>query len=150
LLRAGKLPENETNWSDIVKRVMAWRPRKVTGNARFGAFGNAAMKAFDADLNNSRPFWELAKAFGGHGIFLVLPENCEARIKKLTKWHRSKFIELPLREEPDLALYVRLLTDNVFVPASVGHVKRLRILPLLADGASTRDTPLVELLKIPK
>jgi hypothetical protein len=130
------------------KRRMAFELFNIVGNDRYTIDGDVAFNDFKRFVKWATPYYDIVEAFGGHGILLVLPEGCADKITRVTKWHRLDFVRLILGHCPDLFEYVRLLTDNVLVPALAGEIDQLRRLRLMTRAVNIKKKTLIDLVTI--
>jgi len=144
-------PDGERRWEhefSTRKRLLACELKGVTGDDRFKQAGADAFVEFKTFLRRSKPYFELAQAFGGHGIFLVLPTVSARGMVGLKNWCYHDFVAQVLARCPDVHTYVQLLTKNVFVPAIAGDLDQLCRLPLLAPSVDLKETTLIDLVTV--
>jgi len=144
-------PDGERRWEhefSTRKRLLACELKGVTGDDRFNQAGADAFIEFETLLRWSKPYFDLAQAFGGHGIFLVLPTGFARAMHRLNQWCYHDFVGQVLARCPDVRTYVQLLTENVFVPAIAGGLEQLCRLPLLDPSVDLRKTTLIDLVTV--
>ena len=144
-------PDGARRWEyefSTRRRLLACELKGVQGDARFSKAGADAFKECTALLRKLKPYFELEQAFGGHGLFLLLPEVSKTGVMGLTDWCSHTFVKEVLEQCPDVRTYVKLVTDNVLVPAFTGDLARLRRLPLMTLPLSMQSAALTDLVTI--